>query len=105
MVRVPINETVVAWAIERSGKPFEVLQRKFPRIRQWEQGKDQPTLHQLEELAKSTFTPLGYFFLPAPPDERLPIPHFRTASDERVARPSPRRRQKMRAFWLRSTVS
>src|SRR5207247_6545965 len=80
---------VLAWAIERSGKPFDVLERRFPKIREWERGQDRPTLRQLEELAKATFTPLGYFFLPAPPEERLPIPHFRTLAEEGVKSPSP----------------
>ncbi|MGH9449734.1 MAG: ImmA/IrrE family metallo-endopeptidase [Terriglobia bacterium] len=89
MSKVPINENVLAWAVERSGKPLEVLEGKFPRIRRWERGTDGPTMNQLNELAKATYTPLGYFFLPAPPDERLPIPLFRTATDERIVRPSP----------------
>jgi Zn-dependent peptidase ImmA (M78 family) len=32
---------------------------------------------------------LGYFFLPAPPEDILPIPDFRTVRDAAVTRPSP----------------
>lgn len=34
-------------------------------------------------------TPLGYFFLDVPPEEKLPIPDYRTVSDRPVGRPSP----------------
>jgi transcriptional regulator with XRE-family HTH domain len=89
MTKVEVRPPIPVWAIERSGKPFGVLERKFPKIRQWERGEDQPTLRQLEKLAKATLTPLGYFFLAAPPEEKLPIPHFRTLGDEGLRRPTP----------------
>ncbi|MDE3244299.1 MAG: helix-turn-helix transcriptional regulator, partial [Nitrospirota bacterium] len=72
MSRVAVNERVLRWALERAGLTFATLERKFPKIRQWERGASQPTLRQLESLAKATFTPLGFFFLPAPPDQQLP---------------------------------
>lgn len=89
MSRVTVNERVLRWALERAGLTFSTLERKFPKIRQWERGTSQPTLRQLESLAKATLTPLGFFFLPAPPEERLPIPHFRTFDGESPNRPSP----------------
>jgi Zn-dependent peptidase ImmA (M78 family)/transcriptional regulator with XRE-family HTH domain len=109
MNRVAVNERVLGWAIERSGRPIEVLEQKFPRIRQWETGKDQPTLRQLEELAKATSTPLGYFFLSAPPEERLSIPHFRTLGDANLSGPSPNLLETVqimerRQAWMREFV-
>jgi Zn-dependent peptidase ImmA (M78 family) len=72
--------------------------------------KDSPTLRQLENLAKATLTPFGYFFLSEPPVDRLPIPHFRTIADTPFSRPSPdlletvqmmeRRQAWMREFLL-----
>jgi hypothetical protein len=43
----------------------------------------------LEDLAKATLTPFGFFFLAEPPEERMPVPHFRTLGDEAPSRPSP----------------
>jgi transcriptional regulator with XRE-family HTH domain len=89
MSRVAVNSDVLQWAVNRSGHTFATLQRKFPKIREWEEGESQPTLRKLESLAKATLTPLGFFFLPAPPEERLPVPHFRTLGHQPARRPSP----------------
>jgi Zn-dependent peptidase ImmA (M78 family)/transcriptional regulator with XRE-family HTH domain len=78
---------MLQWVLERSGKP-EAVKRKFPRLPEWLRGDSQPTLRQLEALAKATSTPLGFLFLPKPPEERLPIPHFRTLGGELRPRPS-----------------
>lgn len=88
MTRITISEPVLRWAMERSGSP-EAIARKFPKLFDWLSGKSQPTLRQLEGLAKATGTPLGYLFLPEPPQERLSVPHFRTVSDELLRQPSP----------------
>lgn len=88
MSRVSISEPVLSWALDRSGKRA-VIERKFPKLSLWLRGMAQPTLRQIEELAKVTSTPLGYLFLSEPPDERLPIPLFRTHGVEPLRRPSP----------------
>lgn len=89
MSRVAIKREVLRWAIDRSGLTMDDLQRKFPKARQWDAGESQPTLRQLEDLARLTLTPLGFFFLAEPPEERLPVPYFRTLGHERPSRPSP----------------
>jgi len=82
MIRVAVTKGVLRWALDRSELSEDDLQRKFPKIRQWLTRESQPTLRQLESLAKSTLTPLGFFFLKEPPEERFPIPYFRTLGDE-----------------------
>jgi len=64
------------------------LAARFPKLPEWEAGVLQPTLRQLEHYARATHAPVGYFFLPAPPEEPLPIPDFRTIGDRAIARPS-----------------
>ncbi|MGI6366689.1 MAG: ImmA/IrrE family metallo-endopeptidase [Bacillota bacterium] len=89
MARVAVSTPVLQWAMERAGHTSTTLEPKFPKIQQWIRGEQQPTLRQLEQLSKATRTPLGYFFLNAPPREELPIPFFRTLGDGEIARPSP----------------
>ena len=89
MSKVAVNREVLRWAVRRSGHELEELEQKFPKIRLWESGERQPTLRQLELLARVTLTPLGFFFLAEPPEERLPIPHFRTLHDESPTKSSP----------------
>lgn len=106
MSRVEVSRDVLRWAVDRSGLPVGRLRQRFPKIREWETGESQPTLRQLESLAKATLTPLGYFFLPAPPEERLPIPHFRTLGGGTPSRPSPEllhtvQSMQRRQAWMR----
>jgi transcriptional regulator with XRE-family HTH domain len=84
-----IKQEMIRWAIERSGRSLDTLARSLPKVTLWESGKARPTMRQLEQLAQKTWTPLGYFFLQQPPEERLPVPDFRTVRDEPVRRPSP----------------
>ncbi|MBN1124208.1 MAG: ImmA/IrrE family metallo-endopeptidase [Sedimentisphaerales bacterium] len=89
MTRVAISPTVLQWALDRSRLSLDDLTSRFPKIKQWAVGKQHPTLRQLEVLARVTSTPFGFFFLPEPPEEQLPVPYFRTLSDEAQERPSP----------------
>jgi Zn-dependent peptidase ImmA (M78 family) len=58
-------------------------------LEEWEAGTKQPTLKQLEKFAQATHTPIGYLFLPEPPEESLPVPDFRTIGDVEIGRASP----------------
>jgi len=89
MVRVPVKPELIQWAIERSKRDPADLAARFDRLVEWQTGQAQPTLGQLENFAAATRTPVGYFFLPVPPAEPLPIPDFRTVGSVQVSRPSP----------------
>ena len=65
------------------------LAARFPKLQAWESGDAHPTLKQLEDYARATHAPIGYFFLPKPPVEALPIPDFRTVADRAISQPSP----------------
>lgn len=86
---VAVNPNLLHWAIERVGERGEYLYEKFPKLEAWESGDTQPTMKQLERFAKAAHVPLGYLFLPKPPDEKLPVPDLRTLDGREIARPSP----------------
>ncbi|MHB8707962.1 MAG: ImmA/IrrE family metallo-endopeptidase [Desulfuromonadales bacterium] len=89
MNRVTINPDLLRWAVERSRLDALQLTTRFPKLAEWESGETQPTLKQLEKFAHATHVPIGYLFLPTPPEEPLPIPDFRTLAGRTVTRPTP----------------
>lgn len=103
MAHVAVQPDLIRWARERSGRPMDALLKYFPKFELWERGEAHPTMRQLEDLAKKTFTPLGYFFLPKPPEDSLPIPVFRTLEDSPVKRPSPNLLETVQAMQRRQT--
>lgn len=89
-MRVDVRPQMLRWARERAGiADIEALLGRFPKLAEWEAGEAQPTLKQLEAFGKTVHVPIGYLFLPAPPEEPLPIPDFRTIEGRGVRRPSP----------------
>lgn len=88
MTRVAVQPDILRWACERAGYNARELIQRFPQLPAWERGVKRPTLKQLEDFAKATRTPFGFLFLPERPEERLPIPDFRTVK-QRPPRPSP----------------
>ena len=89
MNRVFVNPEILQWASQRAGLDVGDLLPKFPKLQDWFEGSLAPTLKQLEAFARTTHTPIGFFFLPKPPDISLPIPDFRTMGGDARPAPSP----------------
>lgn len=88
MPRVEVKPGLLRWARDRARLGTAALERRFPKLAAWEEGRSLPTLRQLEDYARATYTPVGLFFLTEPPIERLPIPDFRTMASAGVQQPS-----------------
>ena len=84
---VNINIDMITWAINRAGLDLSDFMIKFPNIEKWLQAKKSPTVKQLEKFSHKVHLPFGYLFLQEPPEEKLPIPFFRTnsADDKKVS--------------------
>lgn len=87
--RVSVAPEMLVWARKRSGRQASDFAKRFPKLVQWEAGELAPTMRQLEDYAKATHTPVGFFFLPEPPVEQVPLPDFRTFGDEEILTPTP----------------
>ena len=88
MNTVPASIPVLRWAADRACLSDAILEKRFRKWPLWLTGEAQPTLKQLENFARLTHTPIGYFFLPEPPELELPVPDFRTLRDEAMLEPS-----------------
>ena len=91
-MKISLQPTILNWARERAGLSVEALAKKLQikpeRVAEWEE-TGQLSFKQAEKLAKVTHIPFGYLYLPAPPQETLPIPDFRTLGGEAIHEPSP----------------
>lgn len=109
MPRATVKPELLRWARERVGRSVKDLSGRFKKLADWERGEVQPTRRQLEEFARATYVPLGYFFLPEPPEERIPIPDLRTMDNRKITRPSPDlldtiHAMQRRQAWLREEL-
>ena len=87
-LRVNVQPELLDWAAVRSGRP-EALEERFDQLPAWRSGERKPTLKQLEAFAAAARVPVGYLFLPEPPEEELPITDFRTVDSSGVTQVSP----------------
>lgn len=79
---VNINVNILTWAITRAGYELQEFTTKLPKVHDWIEGTRKPTVKQLEDFSKKVHLPFGYFFLPEPPKEKMPIPFFRTNNSQ-----------------------
>ncbi len=88
-----INQNLITWARERHHLPMESAAKKLgikaDTLDAWETGNEFPNLKQVEKIAEKLYVPLGYLFLDEPPEEKLPIPDFRTLNNQEISTPSP----------------
>jgi len=91
-MKVTLVPQVLRWARERAGLSVRELAEKIgakpEQVREWEQ-TGQLSFSRAEKLARVTHTPFGYLYLETPPEEKLPVPDFRTIAGKDVLRPSP----------------
>ncbi|AIO45892.1 MULTISPECIES: XRE family transcriptional regulator [Burkholderia] len=78
-----VQPEVLRWARETVGLSIDevatMLRAAPSEVADWETGAGAPTYAQLEKLAYQVFKrPLAVFFLPAPPEEKVPQREFRT---------------------------
>jgi len=88
MAQVDISPSVLEWARERAGMPFDTLAKRFKKYSAWLEGNGGPTFKQIETLASVLNLPMGMLFLPEPPEEKLPLPDFRRMADGGTPKPS-----------------
>jgi Zn-dependent peptidase ImmA (M78 family) len=75
---IDIKPRMLTWAIARAGHDLQEFIASVPNVQLWIRGEKKPTVKQLEDFSKKLYLPFGYLFLPNPPEEKLPIPFFRT---------------------------
>jgi Zn-dependent peptidase ImmA (M78 family)/transcriptional regulator with XRE-family HTH domain len=77
-----ITPKVLKWARESARMPLEIAASKIPvtaqRLKDWEEGTDQPTIKQAQTLAKAYKRPFALFFLPEIPKDFQPLQDFRS---------------------------
>lgn len=77
-MEIQVNNNVLLWAIERAGLNLDEISEKIPHVSSWLSSKKKPTIKQLEAFSNKVHVPFGYLLLDNPPEEKMPIPFFRT---------------------------
>jgi len=111
-LQITLEPTVLRWARERVNLTPETLAEKLKvkpdRVTEWEQS-GKISIAQADRLAARTYTPLGFLYLQAPPDDSLPIRDFRTRGGGPPRRPSPNLldtiyQMQRRQAWMRDDL-
>lgn len=84
MSGVGVSVPVLTWAQRRSGRDDEEIRNKFGEWDAWITEVSRPSFAEVARIAEFTRVPIGYFFLPEPPIEELPITDFRVGRGQRA---------------------
>jgi Zn-dependent peptidase ImmA (M78 family)/DNA-binding XRE family transcriptional regulator len=91
-MKATVKPVLLQWARQRASLTTEDFAQRLhvrpQRVEEWE-NTGELTLKQLEDVARVSYTPIGYLFLSEPPVEKLPIPDFRTVGGQEMLQPSP----------------
>lgn len=102
---VSIQPAVLEWAIHESGHPLERVADAIPvkeeRLRAWLSADLQPSLRQVEKLAKFLHRPFGLFFLPVPPKLPPLAAEYRRLPGVRPGKEGPQLRLALRQMLAR----
>jgi hypothetical protein len=87
MIHVDVRPALVRGVRERAEFSGASPARRFPKLETRERGEARPTLRQIEDFSKATYTPIGFLFLQEPPVASVPIPDFRTVENVHLGHP------------------
>ena len=77
MSEAVVQPPVLRWAQRRGGHDDGAMRNRFGNWDQWLTREKTPHFSDIARIAHFTRVPLGYLFLPEPPQEDLPIPDLR----------------------------
>jgi len=86
VLRVPVDQKVIHWAIDHGEKTEAELMKKY-RLRTWENpttSQDYSTFKQLQDFSRDTRIPFNYFFKSELPREENDFVRFRTVNNAAV---------------------
>ena len=82
-----ITPELITWARKTSKLSIEEVASKLKisaiQLSGWENGADQPTIRQAENLSKIYKRPLAVFYLPEPPEDFNTLRDFRKSDAKR----------------------
>ncbi|KAF0178385.1 MAG: hypothetical protein FD161_1934 [Limisphaerales bacterium] len=102
---IAINPSLLAWARAESGYALDRIAKRLnvkqERVEAWEKGERQPTLRQVENLARFFHRPLSVFFMPRPPQLPPLATEYRRLPDVEPGHESPELRLALRQMIAR----
>ncbi len=102
---IAVNPSLLAWARAESGYALDRIAKRLnvkkERVAAWEAGERQPTLRQVENLARFLHRPLSVFFMPRPPQLPPLATEYRRLPDVEPGHESPELRLALRKMLTR----